>query len=167
MNILKSLTVMALATSLFTGCATINEHSTEHDARSKEFPDPSAGKAGIYVYRDTSFFDFLKSGAVGINLVYARAIKIDGECIGELDNGYFFHEEVTAGVEHTISTASEFGYNDLKITPKEGENYYIAQSLKVGVTVAGSELKEVKEDDAKDTIHKSKLAKHGECSSFQ
>lgn len=70
-----------------------------------------------------------------------------------------------AGKVHTISTESEFGYNELKITPKVGKNYFIAQSLKIGVLVASSELKEVSEDTAKEIIQKSKLAKPGKCSS--
>lgn len=58
MNILKTLAIISFTTTFFTGCTSNNEHSSDVDAKSKEFGAPSERMAGIYIYRDAAFFDF-------------------------------------------------------------------------------------------------------------
>lgn len=70
----------------------------------------------------------------------------------------FFYKEVQPG-EHKLSTESEFGNNDLKITTESGKNYYVRQYIKMGAFVGGSNLELATEDAGKKGVLECKLAK--------
>lgn len=84
--------------------------------------------------------------------------------MGETARNTFFYEEVDAGVEHKISTESEFSPNDLMLTVEAGKLYFIKQYIKFGVFVGGAGLSLVEEAMAKKEIQELSLATRGHCS---
>lgn len=142
-----------LLSLLLVGCASVPMESTEKTSAAKQFTSPSEGKAGLYLYRYGSFGAALK-----------KDIWIDGNCVGETARNTFFYEEVDAGVEHKISTESEFSPNDLLLKPESGKLYFIQQFIKFGAFVGGAGLKLVDEADAKKQIQELSLATKGNCS---
>ncbi|MCC7258724.1 MAG: DUF2846 domain-containing protein [Gammaproteobacteria bacterium] len=145
---------LAVVTSLFvSGCASVPMQSAETSEMVKTFSPPSDGNAGLYIYRSGSFGGALK-----------KDVWVDGRCVGETAPNVFFHEEVEAGVEHRISTESEFSPNDLAVTTESGKNYFVRQYIKVGLLVGGAGLEVVDEEKGRMEVAKLKLAKKGSCS---
>lgn len=142
-----------LLSLLLVGCASVPMESTEKTSAAKQFLVPTEGKAGLYLYRYGSFGAGLK-----------KDIWLDGKCVGETARNTFFYEEVDAGVEHKISTESEFSPNDLLLTPESGKLYFIKQYIKFGVFVGGAGLSLVDEIEAKTQVQELNLATRGICS---
>ena len=69
----------------------------EESAKAKEFKQPSADKAGVYIYRNSFVGKALK-----------KDVFVDGKCIGESAPDVFFYTEVKGGQTHKIDTESEF-----------------------------------------------------------
>jgi hypothetical protein len=151
MNNKKIYTV--LISFLLVGCASVPMESTEKTAAAKQFLPPAGGKAGLYLYRYGSFGAALK-----------KDIWLDGKCVGETARNTFFYQEVDAGVEHKISTESEFSPNDLVLKPENGKLYFIQQFIKFGLVVGGASVKLVDEAEAKKQIQELSLATVGNCS---
>lgn len=149
----KSFFISILSLSLFAGCASVPMESPEASAQAKKFEAPSAGNAGIYVYRAGSFGAALK-----------KNIYIDGKCIGESAPNVFFYELAKGEKEYKISTESEFSPNDLLLKASAGKNYYVRQYIKLGVFVGGAGLELVSDEEAKKAIGGLALAKKGTCS---
>lgn len=149
----KKIILPILLISLLGGCASVPMESGEKTSAAKQFPTPAEGKAGLYLYRYGSFGAALK-----------KDIWIDGNCVGETARNTFFYEEVEAGVEHKISTESEFSPNDLVLTPESGKLYFIQQYIKFGVFVGGAGVKLADEAEAKKLIGGLSLASKGTCS---
>ncbi len=141
-----------LAASFLTGCASVPMESTEKTEAAKKFNAPAAGKSGLYIYRSGSFGGALK-----------KNILVDDKCIGESAPNIFFYEETKGGEEHKISTESEFSPNDLKVKTESGKNYFVQQSMKMGVFVGGAKLELVDEKEGKKEVAKLKMAKKGKC----
>lgn len=150
---LKKLTVIALASSLFAGCASVPMESSDASNKVKEFKSPSEGNAGLYVYRTS-----------GPGTALKKDIWVDGKCIGESAPNIFFYEELKGGEEHKISTESEFSPNDLLVNAEVGKNYFVEQYIRMGVFVGGANLKLVDEEEGKKNIAKLEMAKKGQCS---
>ena len=144
---------MALISLLLAGCASVPMESTQKTSDAKQFLPPSEGKAGLYLYRYGSFGAALK-----------KDIWLDGKCVGETARNTFFYEEVDAGIEHKISTESEFSPNDLMLKTDSGKLYFIQQYIKFGVFVGGAGLKLIDEKEAKKQIEELSLATKGSCS---
>jgi len=149
----KKLILIALTSSLFAGCASVPMESAENSATAKKFNPPSAGSAGLYIYRSGSFGAALK-----------KDVWVDGDCVGETAPNIFFYEEVTGDAEHKISTESEFSPNDLLVMTESGKNYFIQQYIKMGAFVGGAGVKSVDEKEGQETVKKLKMAKKGKCS---
>ena len=143
----------ALSAILVSGCASVPMESKEASIQAKQFNPPSAGNAGLYVYRDSFVGKALK-----------KDLWLDGKCLGESAPDVFFYEEVKGNQEHTLSTESEFSPNDLAIKTAAGQNYYIRQYIKLGVFVGCANLEVVNENEAKQAIASLDLAKQGTCS---
>jgi hypothetical protein len=77
-----------LLSLLLVGCASVPMESADKTSAAKQFPTPSEGKAGLYLYRYGTFGAALK-----------KDIWLDGKCVGETARNTFFYEEVEAGVE--------------------------------------------------------------------
>lgn len=148
----KTLAVSVFALSLLAGCATVPMESAEKTAAAKKFAPPSNGNAGLYIYRSGNFGAALK-----------KNITVDGKCVGESAPNIFFYEEVKGGMEHKISTESEFSPNDLLLTTDPGKNYFIRQYIKLGVFVGGAGLELVSDEVGKAEVAKLNMAQKGTC----
>ena len=149
----KKIALVALTSALFVGCASVPLESAEKSDAAKKFNAPSNGNAGLYIYRAGSFGGALK-----------KDVWVDGKCIGETAPNIFFYEEVKGGVDHKLSTESEFSPNDLVVKTEGGKNYFVQQYIKMGVLVGGAGVELVDEQKAKKAVAKLKLAKKGKCS---
>lgn len=141
-----SLLVLATAAALgLTACAS-RVQSPEETAL-KSFPAPEAGKAGVYLYRDTYF------GAI-----YGRDMFVNGACIGRSGAMSFYYIQLPGNQDYVFSTESEFSPNSLKLHLKSGQNYYLEQDIKVGLLVPGAEFQLAEDEaEAQETIRESTL----------
>jgi len=149
----KRILLIALSSTLFAGCASVPMENKEYSNKAKEFNQPSEGNAGLYIYR-----------AGGLGTALKKDIMVDGKCIGESAPYVFFYEEVKGGVEHKISTESEFSPNDLLVMTENGENYFVNQYIKAGIFVGGADLELVNKEEGKKAVTKLDMAKKGACS---
>jgi len=150
----KILVLIALVSTLFTGCASVPMEGIERTTSAQKFNTPSEGSSGLYIfYRSGSFGGLLK-----------KDVWVDGKCIGESAPNVFFYEEVEGDKEHKISTESEFSPNDLLIKTQSGMLYFIRQYIKAGVFVGGAGLELVDEEEGKKTVRDLKMATKGTCS---
>lgn len=149
----KKIALIALASSLFAGCASVPMESKEASQQAKSFNKPSGDNAGLYIYR-----------AGGPGTALKKDIWVNDKCVGETAPNMFFYKEVKGGEEHKISTESEFSPNDLMVKAESGENYFIKQYIKMGVFVGGANLKLVDEHEGRNAVTKLELAKKGNCS---
>lgn len=149
----KNIAFAFLGVSLLAGCATVPMDGKEKSDAAKTFTPPTDNMAGLYIYRSGSFGGALK-----------KDVWVDGSCIGETAPNVFFYEEVAGGVEHTISTESEFSPNDLRLKTDSGKNYFVRQYIKLGVFVGGAGIEQVDEATGKQEVSSLALAKKGSCS---
>ena len=152
MSTLK-LGMIIVISALFTGCASVKMESKDASDKLKKFGPPSAGNAGLYLYRDSSFGGALK-----------KDLKVNGRCIGESAPNVFFHTEVSGGKIHEISTESEFSPNTLALMVEAGKNYFIRQYIKVGLIIGGADLEPVSEEKGNSAVAQLDLAASGKCS---
>lgn len=149
----RKLALIVVTSLLFVGCASVPMESREMSDKAKTFVSPSNGNAALYIYRSGSLGGALK-----------KDLWVDGKCIGESAPNIFFHEEVSGGMEHKVSTESEFSPNDLLIKTDSGKHYFIQQYIKFGVFVGGAGLELIDEEKGKKEVAKLQLAKKGSCS---
>ena len=147
------LAVVVFTSLLFVGCASVPMENSEKSDKAKTFVPPSNGNAALYIYRSGSFGGALK-----------KDVWVDGKCIGETAPNMFFYEEVKGGMEHKVSTESEFSPNDLLINSESGKNYFVQQYIKISVFVGGAGLELVEEDKGKAKVTKLRMAMKGNCS---
>ena len=140
------LIAVIISVSLVSGCASVPMASKEQDAERKTFSQPSADKAGLYVYRNTPVGQALK-----------KTVYLDGAIIGETANKTFFYREITPG-DHKLSTESEFSDNVITFHADGGKNYFAEQYIKLGVFVGGAGLKMVPEEEGKRKVLECGLA---------
>lgn len=142
---LLSLLILVIS-SYLTGCASVPMASLKDDKEKKEFHLPS-NKAGLYIYRNSTFGGALK-----------KSVYINNELIGETAPMTYFYKEIKEG-EHKVSTESEFSNNDLVINVKNGRNYFIRQYMKMGLLVGGANLEKMTEKEGKKGVLECELAK--------
>ncbi|WP_236238438.1 DUF2846 domain-containing protein [Pseudomonas faucium] len=142
---LKSFAVAA-GFAILTGCASVPMESPEADAALKTFAAPPADQSGLYIYRDSFAGQGLK-----------KSVTVDGKVIGETANRVYFHQLIRPGT-HKIGTESEFSDNVIDLTTVAGKNYYVRQSIKVGVFVGGAKLEVVPEAEGQADLQKCTLA---------
>lgn len=142
------------ASLLFTGCASVNMASKEESAAAKEFKPPSAGNAGVYIYRNSFVGQALK-----------KDLWIDGKCVGETANKVFFYTQLPGDKTYKFDTESEFSPNTLELLLVAGKNYFIRQFIKMGVFVGGAGLEQVPEAQGRQEVADTEMAKLGSCSS--
>ncbi|WP_399679556.1 DUF2846 domain-containing protein [Xenophilus sp.] len=151
---MKKIAFIALASALFTGCASVQMESQEASDKAKQFSAPSAGNSGLYLYRDSAVGRALK-----------KDLRVDGKCIGESAPDVFFYTEVAGNKEHVISTESEFSPNTLTLLFEAGKSYFVRQYIKLGVFVGGADLEVIPEAQGKEAVAKLELATQGTCNS--
>lgn len=132
--------------AFLSGCASVPMAAVENDTARKSFPSPSPGTAGLYIYRNTSF-----GGA------HKKDIFIDGERVAESAPMTYFYFEVEDGTRK-LSTESEFSPNDLIVDVEKGNNYFVRQSIKMGVFAAGADLELVSDEEGKKGVRQCRLA---------
>lgn len=152
-NVFDKTVAGLFAVAMLSGCASVSMESKEKSNAAKNFGPPSAGNAGVYIFR---------SGGLGTAL--KKDLWIDGKCIGESAPNVFFYEEVKGDSDHTLSTESEFSPNDLILKAVTGVNYFVRQYIKMGLFVGGADLELVPEEDGKKEVSKLELAIKGTCS---
>lgn len=146
--------VLALAALMLTGCASVvNMASKEDSDKARQFNAPSAGRSGLYVYRDSPLGTDVK-----------RDIRVDGKCLGKSAADVFFYTEVEGGRSHTIQTDSEFSPNGLEVFMEAGKNYFVKQVIKMGLLYTGADLEHVNEVKGKADVSKLNMAQPGTCS---
>lgn len=149
----KKFTVVLFTSLLFVGCATVPMENPESTNKVQTFSAPSEGNAALYIYRPGIFGGALK-----------KDVWVDEKCIGETAPKMFFYQEVQGGIEHKISTESEFSPNDLIVKTESGKSYFIRQYIKPGVFVGGAGLELVEESRGKVEVAKLQMAAKGTCS---
>ena len=137
---------VVVAFAVLTGCASVPMDDPQTSAKLKTFPTPPADQAGLYIYRDNFAGKALK-----------KSVTLDGKLIGETANRVYFYKLVNAG-SHTIGTESEFSDNVINLAAVGGKNYYIRQSIKIGVFVGGASLAVVPEAVGQAHLQKCELA---------
>ncbi|TWR92531.1 DUF2846 domain-containing protein [Pseudomonas saxonica] len=140
------LLVAAIGLIILTGCASVPMGDPDADAKLKTFSAPPQDQAGLYIYRDSFAGQGLK-----------KTVTLDGETIGETANRVYFYRLVNAG-SHKIGTESEFSDNVINLVAVGGKNYYIRQSIKIGVFVGGASLTVVPEAVGQAHLQKCELA---------
>ena len=146
--------ITLLAITLLGGCASVDMAPSEESARTKQFNPPAEGKAGIYVYRNSSLGKSVK-----------RDLWVDGTCLGRSAPNTFFYTEVTGNQSHKIETESEFSSNSLQLMVESGKQYFVRQFIKWGVIVGGSDLERVEDAQGRADVEELALAQAGQCSS--
>lgn len=153
MKIHHPIALLALSALMLTGCASVDMASKEASDKAKQFSAPSAGNAGLYVYR---------------NSVVGKALKkdlwVDGNCLGESGPNVFFHTQVEGNRKHKIETESEFSPNALDVFMEAGKNYFVRQFIKLGAFVGGADLEQIPEEQGKSDVAQLSLAQSGTCS---
>jgi len=132
---------------LLGACATVEMESVEQDALRKEFADPSNGKAGLYIFRNSIFGAAIK-----------KSLTVNGIPAGSPAVNTFLYVETDPG-SILVSTVSEFGYNDITVDAAAGQNYFVRQYLKMGLLMAGADVEEVSIEKGKKGVMECKLAK--------
>lgn len=151
---MKISALLVLSASLImVGCASVDMAPKAESTQAKQFNPPSAGNAGVYIYRNSFVGKALK-----------KDIWIDGKCIGESAPDVFFYTQVEGGKNHKLSTESEFSPNDLSMSFEAGKNYFVRQYIKMGVFVGGAGLELIPEAQGKADVAALELAKPGKCS---
>lgn len=143
---------VVLFTILFSGCASVKMDSAELSNQAKQFSLPQNDKAGVYIYRDSTFGGALK-----------KRVYINDNCIGTTAPNVFFYEQVEGNKEYKLSTQSEFSNNDLFLKMENGKNYFIRQYIKMGVLVGGANLELIDEEEGKKAVSKLDMALKGIC----
>lgn len=153
MKLTRNFVLLALSALVLSGCASVNLASKEEADKAKQFSAPSAGNAGLYVYRNSFVGQALK-----------KDIWVNGKCLGESSANVFFHTQVDGGKKHKIETESEFSPNALEVFMEAGKNYFVRQYIKLGAFVGGADLEQVPEEQGKADVAKLSLAQPGTCS---
>ena len=135
-----------------TGCASVDMASKEQSTKAKEFQNPPAGKAGVYLYRNSAFGQAL-----------SKDLRIDGNCVGASAPNVFFYTQVDGGKKHVVETESEFSPNKMEVMFESGKNYFICQFIKLGAFVGGADLEQVSEAQGKADVAKLEMAQGGKC----
>lgn len=152
MKINFNLTILALSISVLSGCASVNMADKDASDKAKQFSAPSAGNAGVYVYRNSFAGKALK-----------KDIWVNGDCLGESAPDVFFYTQVEGGKKHKIETESEFSPNALEVFMEAGKNYFVRQYIKIGAFVGGADLEEIPEEQGKAAVTKLDMAQSGTC----
>ena len=146
-------TILVAITLLSAGCASVPMTSKDASSQAKLFAPPPQGQAGLYIFR-----------AGGPGTALKKDIWVDGKCLGESAPNVFFFTSVAGDQEHTLSTESEFSPNELKLTTQSNRNYFVQQSIKMGVFVGGAKRTLVDEQKGKEKVQKLEMATPGTCS---
>jgi uncharacterized protein DUF2846 len=113
--------------------------------RAGGWPEDTAGKANLYVFRDESMGSAVK-----------MSVLLDDKLLGDTAAKTFLLEAVDPG-KHALVSKTE---NDARLdfTAEPGKNVYVWQEVKMGVLSARSALHLVEEAEAKPRINECNLS---------
>lgn len=131
---------------LLQGCASVPMASEQADRARKVFSPPTEGAVGLYIYRNSVIGQSIK-----------QSVYLNGKEIGQTANKVYIYVEVAPG-QHVLSTESEFGNNDLKISTLSGRLYFIEQVMKMGLFSGSSTLLQVGESEGQRAVRQCALA---------
>ena len=158
----KKIGMIALASSLAAGCASVPMESLERTTTAKQFDPPSDGMAGLYIYRNTFY-----GGAAYTDVMVSEAGVMSeyGYCIGSSAPYVFFYEEVEGDKSYKVSTKFSWEEspdpdNDLLIKVKSGMNYFFQQYLRM---IGGTGVDLVDEEQGKEEVSKLDMAAKVGC----
>lgn len=152
--IMRLLGVLVCA-ALAAGCASVPTASVERALETKRFSPPSDGMAGLYIFRDSYF-----GGA------WKRKIFVDDKCLGQSAPMVYFYKEVTGDAYHHIESEGEFSPFSISLQTDSGRNYFVRQSLVVGLFEPSSRLEEVDAVTGKNAVLGLELAVNGMCPNY-
>ncbi len=135
----------AVAALALVGCANVPMGDPAQDAKLKTFPSASAGKAGVYIYRNETF-----GAAVKLN------VALDGQALGSTASKTYFYKEVAPG-KHTVTSYGE-NTDTLNFDAIAGKLYYVWQEVKMGMFGPRTQLHMATEKDGQAGVGESKLA---------
>ena len=141
---MKKMLFIALAALVCVGCASVPMADAGLDAEAKKFTPP-ADKAGIYVFRNTSFGGGVK-----------MPVFVDGNQIGVTAGKTFLYKEVEPGYHVIVSKAENT--ETLELEAEKGKLYFIWQQVRMGVWKARNTLHLVMESEGKKGVLETKLA---------
>lgn len=137
---------------LLSGCAaTATRGNVDDEVMQKQFLKPSQDEVSLYVYRD-------HEGFFGNDVTTKRKIWVNSKEIGGLIARSYFYIKVPQGIT-SIETESEFGNNHITFDAIGGRIYFIKQSLKMGVWLAGADVELTHDLKGKENVLTSKLLK--------
>ena len=150
----KKIGMIALASTLAAGCASVPMESLERTTTAQQFNPPSDGMAGLYIYRNTFY-----GGAAYTD------VMVDGYCIGSSAPYVFFYEEVEGDKSYKVSTKFSWEEspdpdNDLLIKVKSGIHYFFQQYLHM---IGGTGVDLVDEEQGKEEVRKLDMAAKVGC----
>lgn len=137
---------VAAVALLASGCASVPMATDNRNAELQTFAAPPAGKAGLYVYRNSVVGQGIK-----------RAVYLDGQLLGQTANKVYFYRELEPG-RHELSTQSEFGSNDVAFNAQAGKHYFARQVIKVGLLSGRAGIEMVSEEEGRRNVLASRLA---------
>jgi len=135
----------AVAAASLVGCAGVPMGDPAQDARLKDFPAATAGKAGVYIYRNETL------GAAN-----KLDLTLDGKALGATASKTYFYKEVAPG-KHTVTSIAE-NTDAVDFDVVAGKLYYVWQEVKMGVFGARTKLHMVKDTEGQQGVRESKLA---------
>lgn len=150
---LKKLLISSIFISLLSGCAAqAPRGDLAAELEQKTFTTPEEKSVNLYIYRS-------QDGFLNNDVTSKKKVWVNGRELGGLIAHSYMFTTVPEGVI-SIETESEFGNNELVFEAFGGKNYFVEQSLKVGVVVAGSELNRTYDQKGKQAILGAKLLKN-------
>lgn len=139
------LLIAAAAAACLVGCASVPMGDPAQDAALKSFPAASAGKAGVYIYRNETM-----GAAVKLNLA------VDGQALGSTASKTYFYKELPPG-KHTVTSYAE-NTDAVDFEAVAGKLYYVWQEVKMGLFAPRTKLHLVQDTEGQQGVRDSRLA---------
>jgi len=128
---------------ILTSCGTSQFAKKELDLEAKQF-NINQDKSNVYIYRPKV-----------LNFNTEMAVEIDGKHAANTEDATFIFQSLEPG-KHIITAHGE-GTNEIVITTKAGENYYILLDVRLGVFIPTPVMKLVDAKTGQAGIKKCKL----------
>lgn len=137
-----------LSASLFaTGCAMQPTQPTNSNFALKT---PSAGKAGVYVFRN-----------MGDNV--GRDVWINGECAAKMGKYAYVYKELDAGKNHVVSVKGMLKNNHTTFFAQAGQVYFFEQAGTSGSSSYAASLFKRQQAYSTGVLAKSTWVSNSEC----
>lgn len=126
---MRAIAISAVLIFSLMGCASVPMASRQEDTSAKAFT-PSAGMAGLYIYRNE-----YRGGAIKMQ------VTVDGKVLGKTVAYSYLYTQLAPG-KHIV-TADGGNTDQIKVDAIAGQNIFIRQGIKAGFAAAGSSMRVV------------------------